>query len=255
MVQDRCFSLVRWVRTLLGFGMLRLPSWCSSSEVRRVSWLTEANSWEAGQVSCTLQRLSCVSWWLTGNRKLKFLSGMEEFVMDRRCSRWKSFSSSIPPSLQSSNPSASRAGIQVESCFRCFLLPERTDTIPTCRWARLRQNRWLYRENCCSTIWKPRHRGRDLSSRCLKCEQVQRTLSLSLQDRKLNTWSQSSAGSCSTDVITTTHCNNQSINIDYWLSLMSVHLQLDRKLECWHHHSDNLSATNKTCYSDQSIII
>lgn len=224
MVQDRCFSLVRWVRMLLSFGMLRLPSWCSSSEVRRVSWLTEANSWEVEQVSCTLQMLSCVSWWLRGDRKLTFLSGVEELVIDRCCRRWKNLSSSMPPSLQSSSPSVSRAGSQVESCFRCFLLPERTDTLPTCHWAKLRQYGRLYWEKSRSTTLKPRHRGRDLSSRCLKCEQVQRTLSLSLQDRKLNTWSHSSAGSCSTDVITIAHHHDQSINIDYWLLLMSVHL-------------------------------
>ncbi len=183
-----------------------------------------ANSWEAGQVSCTLQRLSCVSWWLRGNRKSTFFSGVEQEVMDSRCSQRNSFSSSTPPSLQSSKHSTSRAGSQVASCLRCFLLPDRTNTLPTCLWARLRQKGRLYREKCCSLMLKPRHRGRDLSSRSLKREQVQRTLSLSFQDRKLNTCSHSSAGSCSADIITTTEdtAENNSTEIRVFYRLLII---------------------------------
>lgn len=54
----------------------------------------------------------------------------------------------------------------------------------------------MYWEKCRRTRLKPRHRGRDLSSSCLKSEQVQRTFSLSFQGRKLKTWSHSSSGSC-----------------------------------------------------------
>lgn len=201
MVQDRCLSSLRWARTLVSFGTLSLPSWCSSSDVRWVSWVMAANRWGVVQVSCTLQRLSCVRWWLRGNRKFMFFNGVEQLVMDSRCSRRNTFSSSIHSALQSSNRSASRAGSQVDSCFRCFLLLEHTVTLPTFLWARLHQNVLLYRENCRSTTLKPRQCGWDLSSRCLKCEQVHRMLILSLQDRKPNTCSHNSPGSCSADII------------------------------------------------------
>lgn len=120
--------------------------------------------------------------------------------MERRCSRWNSFKSSMPSDLQSSKRKESRAGRCTDSCFRCFLLPEHTATLLMCLWARLCQKDRLYCEKCRRTRLKPRHRGRDLSSSCLKSEQVQRTFSLSFQGRKLKTWSHSSSGSCDTGI-------------------------------------------------------
>lgn len=202
-----------------------------------------ANRWDAVQVSCTLQRLSRVRQCLRGTRKSRFFSEVEQEVRDRCCSRWKRFNSSMPPSLQSSNLSPLRAGSQVDSCVRYFLFPERTNTLPTCRWARLRQNRRLYLEKSRSTTLKPSHRGRDLSNRCLKWEQVHRRLNLSLQDRKLNTCNHSSAGSCINDVMMAFDCCWQQaqkclivwllIITDTWsLDLLS---QFNRKLQCRHH--------------------
>lgn len=120
--------------------------------------------------------------------------------MERRRSRWNSLTSSMPSDLQSSKRKESRAGRCTDSCFRCFLLPEHTATLLMFLWARLCQKDRLYCEKCRRTRLKPRHRGRDLSSSCLKSEQVQRTFSLSFQGRKLKTWSHSSSGSCETGI-------------------------------------------------------
>lgn len=156
--------------------------------------------WVAEQAKVTLHRLNWVSWCLRRKRESTFFNWLQELVMERRRSRWKSFKSSMPSDLQSSRRKESRAGRWAANCFRCFLLPEHKATLPTCLWARLCQKDRLYWEKCRRTRLKPRHRGRDLSSSCLKSEQVQRTFSLSLQGRKLKTWSHSSSGSCDTGI-------------------------------------------------------